>query len=331
MNAIDHLLDWYYGFFWLGNKLQRSDCYLYCEVESIAQFPRREQQQQQQGRHLSGADISLDPSSMLHPEHPGDITTRTSSRRGIRFCLISDTHDRHHLFPQLPPCDILVHSGDIFMTGRLMSRHGAIRKLTLFNEWIGRQSARYRIVVGGNHDSVLEDLDISVVQSILCNAIYLCNSEVTVMGLCIFGSPLSFGYSRNRAFQSPRFAADTVTACRALCRPVDVLVTHGRCPSIGRIVQPSLLHITGHLHRLHGVQLSTQPDEPDELTDKGGPLLLLSSAPSRIAPMLSWESLHHDNGSSGRIWLKASAPIMDPRYQPSQVPIVIDFTQLQRP
>jgi hypothetical protein len=322
MHVIDHLLDWYYGLFWLGNTLQRSDCYLYCEVESIAQFRR------EQGRHLSRADISPDPRDMLVPAHPGDITTRTSSRRGIRFCLISDTHDRHHLFPQLPPCDILVHSGDILMTGRLMSRHGAIRKLTAFNEWIGQQSARWRIVVGGNHDSVLEDLDISVVRSILCNAIYLCNSEVTIMGLCIFGSPLSFGYSKNRAFQSPRFAADTVTACRALSRPVDVLVTHGRCPSIGRIVQPSLLHITGHLHRLHGVELSSQPDEPDELTDKGHPLLL-SSAP-RVAPLMSWESLHRDNVSSGRIWLKASAPIMDPRYQPSQVPIVIDFTQLQR-
>ena len=322
MHAIDHLLDWYYGFFWLGNTLQRSDCYLYCEVESIAQFQR------EQGRHLSRADISPDPRDMLVPAHPGDITTRTSSRRGIRFCLISDTHDRHHLFPQLPPCDILVHSGDILMTGRLISRHGAIRKLTAFNEWIGRQSARWRIVVGGNHDSVLEDLDISVVRSILCNAIYLCNSEVTVMGLCIFGSPLSFGYSKNRAVQSPRFAADTVTACRALSRQVDVLVTHGRCPSIGRIVQPSLLHITGHLHRLHGVELSSQPDEPDELTDKGQPLLLSSAL--RVAPLLSWESLHRDNVSSGRIWLKASAPIMDPRYQPSQVPIVIDFTQLQR-
>ena len=121
------------------------------------------------------------------------------------------------------------------------------------------------------------------------------------------------GYYKNRAFQSSL---------------VDVLVTHGRCPSIGRIVQPSLLHITGHLHRLHGVELSSQPDEPDELTDKGQPLLLSSAL--RVAPLLSWESLHRDNVSSGRIWLKASAPIMDPRYQPSQVPVVIDFTQLQR-
>ena len=298
MNVSDHLLDWFYGCFWLGYRLKRSDCYLHYEVRDIAQF------QQDQGQYLTGSECDY------------------YRKDGVRFCLISDTHDRHSLFPQLPLCDILIHTGDILMTGRCFSRDGSIAKLRAFNEWIGKQSAKYRIVIGGNHDSILEELDIDEIRSILCNAIYLCNSEVTIMGLRIFGSPLSYGFSKNRAFQSPWFAVDTIAASRALHgSPVDVLVTHGRCPSIGRIVQPTLLHVTGHLHRLHGVQLSSLPDRLDKPSRSFG---------RRVTPLYVSSLEHVVSGEScDNSWLKASAPIMDPSYQPSQVPIILDFTQLQ--
>jgi hypothetical protein len=33
-----------------------------------------------------------------------------------------------------------------------------LKKLRSFNDWLGRQHARYRLVIPGNHDSKLEDL-----------------------------------------------------------------------------------------------------------------------------------------------------------------------------
>ena len=33
-----------------------------------------------------------------------------------------------------------------------------MKKLRSFNDWLGRQHARYRLVIPGNHDSKLEDL-----------------------------------------------------------------------------------------------------------------------------------------------------------------------------
>ena len=93
------------------------------------------------------------------------LPTRNSTSSAaytVRICTISDTHERHDTLRPLSAdaaCDILVHAGDVLMMSSiLLSRDGAIEKLRRFNDWLGRQVAKHRILVPGNHDSILEFL-----------------------------------------------------------------------------------------------------------------------------------------------------------------------------
>ena len=223
--------------------------------------------------------------------HQSDLPQQ--SEDNIRICILSDTHERHYLLENLPHCDILVHSGDIFMTGRKTPLNSAIAQLHSFNEWLGTQSASHRIVIGGNHDKVLEDIGLEQVQVILSNATYLCNTSVRVDGLNIWGTPLSNGASGNRAFQSSEFlqhTLDTIKKNKELGNKVDILITHGPCRSIGETVKPRIMHIFGHAHALHGISRAR-------------------------------------NKSGTREWYTVAAPIMDTSYSPLQLPIVVDISR----
>jgi hypothetical protein len=112
----------------------------------------------------------------------------------IRICSISDTHDRYELITNfIPSCDILIHSGGIFMSNRKMSVEGSRRKLINFNNWLNMLPAKDIIIIGGNHDYILTILSIEEINSILTNAIYLCNSHVTIQGYTVYGTPVSKG------------------------------------------------------------------------------------------------------------------------------------------
>jgi predicted phosphodiesterase len=213
----------------------------------------------------------------------------------IRMCILSDTHERHHLFQNVPPCDILVHAGDILMTGRMISHERAIHEMNCFNKWLGKQNAAHRLVVGGNHDLVLETLGHEQSQALLTQATYLCNSSVEAMGLHIFGTPLSTGDSENRAFQAHDFAADAhekVSQLAQAAQQVDILITHGPCNSLGHALKPRLMHVSGHVHANHGVRVA--------------------------------RSKHAAEGEQVSTWYQVAAPIMDRRYNPAQLPIVLD-------
>ncbi len=54
----------------------------------------------------------------------------------IRICVLSDTHDEHSVLEQLPPCDILIHAGDIMMKSRKLSIEQAVNKLIHFKIWM---------------------------------------------------------------------------------------------------------------------------------------------------------------------------------------------------
>jgi predicted phosphodiesterase len=225
--------------------------------------------------------------------HHNEVPLRVEG--SIRICILSDTHERHHLFRTVPPCDILVHAGDILMTGRMISHERAEYEMARFNKWLGKQSAAHRLVIGGNHDLVLETLGHEQSQALLTHATYLCNSSTDVMGLHIFGSPLSTGASGNCAFQTHEFAADAhdkVSQIAQAAREVDILITHGPCNSLGKAVKPRLMHISGHVHAHHGVRVA--------------------------------RNNHAAEGEQARQWFQVAAPIMDHRYNPTQLPIVVD-------
>ena len=75
-----------------------------------------------------------------------------------RFVVIADTH-LLHADVLLPGGDVLVHCGDILVEDRGLDHHGWRALLDDFNAWLGRQThLEERLVTGGNHDQVLEDL-----------------------------------------------------------------------------------------------------------------------------------------------------------------------------
>ena len=182
---------------------------------------------------------------------------RQPTSDSLTIVLISDTHAMHRGV-EVPPGDLLIHAGDFTMDSM------SAEKLLDFNEWLGELPHPYRVVIPGNHDGVVDDLSR---RRLISNATLLINEGIEVMGLKIWGSPVTplfgeaFGVAseRDRAKVYSRIPGDT-----------DVLVTHG--PPYGildqqpgseyhegcrqlldavRRVKP-MLHVFGHVHGAYG-------------------------------------------------------------------------------
>lgn len=188
-------------------------------------------------------------------------TLATASGSIVRIYCISDTHERHDVLPDLPleaNCDVFIHAGDIFMTNRVMTKEGSIASLKRFNDWLGKQNARHRLVIPGNHDFLFESHPIEELQAILSNATILINQVVEVVGLKIFGTPKSSGRSDNRAFQSAAFGKrvkEAIAEIKDRGETIDILITHGPELAITEEIRPRLAHVFGHVHGYHGVHL----------------------------------------------------------------------------
>jgi len=174
---------------------------------------------------------------------------------------VSDTHDQHKSI-EVPDADILVHAGDITM-------NGTPSKLMDFNDWLGEQPHKYKIVIAGNHDFYLEKHP-ECGQEILSNCIYLNDSGCEVMGLKFWGSPVQpwfFDWAFNR-----QRGDDIKKHWDLIPNDTDVLITHGPpygilddtfrsgplgckdlLDAVGR-VKPKL-HVFGHIHPPRGVKI----------------------------------------------------------------------------
>lgn len=175
----------------------------------------------------------------------------------LTIVLISDTHELHREI-EVPPGDILIHAGDFTMNSRSAER------LIDFNEWLGDLPHAHRVVIPGNHDSILET---SSGRRLITNATLLINESVELMGLRLWGSPatplLGVGFGvvsdKDRARLYSSIPADT-----------DIFVTHG--PPYGILDQvpgserhegcfqlkasvlrvKPMLHVFGHVHGAYG-------------------------------------------------------------------------------
>ena len=231
---------------------------------------------------------------MNHPEYVYSEASFSSipscSKDNMRVVILSDTHDNHHRIAPLPPCDMLIHCGDVMMTSKHFSDKVSIKKLQLFNDWLEMCEATERIVIAGNHDTFMEKIGQKEVQSILTNARYLVNEHFTIGSLTAWATPLSMGKSPNRAFQSKQFKHSTITA-----KPetVDILVTHGQCEDLTSTI-PHKIHIWGHSHNSYGIRY---PGDK-MLTQK-----------------------QHYTSSA----LSICAPIMNGRFKMRNLPVIIDF------
>lgn len=178
----------------------------------------------------------------------------------IRIVCISDTHGKHG-YVDVPDGDVVIHAGDFSMMGRPS-------EIKDFFYWFERLPHRHKICIAGNHDWMAERNPGGFSELVPDNVIYLQNESVEVMGLKIWGSPVtpwfhSWAFNVNRGQDIAEVWAD-------IPNDIDVLVTHG--PPSGILDMVSVgghvgcvdllnringltglkLHVFGHIHEQHG-------------------------------------------------------------------------------
>jgi len=179
-----------------------------------------------------------------------------------RFVLISDTHNTR---PVLPPGDVLIHAGDLTMSGNMTELKSAAT-------WLREQTKVFKhvVAIAGNHDFALEHFmregAEGLAKELFWPALYLRDEGVTLDGLTCYGSPWQ-----------PRFCDWAFNADRgptikkywdAIPKNLDILISHGPpyhildwvgrdrvgCQDLRDALdrtQP-LVHVFGHIHAAYG-------------------------------------------------------------------------------
>ncbi|KAF9878495.1 calcineurin-like phosphoesterase [Colletotrichum karsti] len=200
------------------------------------------------------------------------VSFPTPSPRGggaVSVVCVSDTHGTQ---PRLPPGDVLVHAGDLSVSGK----REEVRETV---DWIKRQPHRFKVVIAGNHDLCLdEDGEEEVVD--WGDVVYLNRSSATLKipvedsagdvktrEVRVYGSPYTPKHG-NWAFQYPRSAASNPFT-GDVPAGTDIMVTHA--PPKGHMDDPKghwgceklleevwrvrpRLHVFGHVHCGRGVE-----------------------------------------------------------------------------
>lgn len=163
----------------------------------------------------------------------------------------SDTHSKHHELRDLPPADVIIHSGDL-------SFAGSENEVMEFIEWFGALPYQTKIFVAGNHDDCLFGANI---EGLPDNCFYLCNSGVTIEGVKFYGVPM---------FMEDAMSGDYDKYIQEIPDDTDILITHqppfGVLDSSANIdygdpnllqtvlrIQPKF-HLFGHIHDAYGIE-----------------------------------------------------------------------------
>lgn len=175
----------------------------------------------------------------------------------MRIVCVSDTHGYHSL-TEVPPGDVLVHSGDV-------CRYGGLEDVEDFNHWLGTLPHPHKVVICGNHDWCFQE-EPDETRARLTNATYLQDSACEINGLTFYGSPWTPLF-----FDWAFMLSDADLAAKWALIPdrVDVLITHGPPHGILDVTNrnehagsPTLLHrvhelkprlhVFGHIHEAAG-------------------------------------------------------------------------------
>jgi len=157
----------------------------------------------------------------------------------LKIVHISDTHGKHEQV-KVPPCDILIHTGDIG------GRTGTF-ELTQFLVWFEKQPATKKIWIAGNHDICLDpkwpsnlksqgrDIEALLARQHYSDAMsliesydvkYLVDKEHVYQGIKFYGSPYSPSFHRsNWVFNADR-GQEIRKIWSKIPSDVHVLMTH---------------------------------------------------------------------------------------------------------
>lgn len=186
----------------------------------------------------------------------------------IKIVAISDTHNKHNQI-KIPNCDLLICAGDA--TGR--GRESEVRN---FAKWFEKQPAKFKIFVPGNHEVELENnlpYSREWFEEECPSGIMLINQTVNILGIRIFGSPVTPWF---HSWAWNKYPSELETFWKeTIPEGINILITHGPAATILdqvlyvdgtpkteflgcyhllkriREVKPDL-HFCGHIHSGHG-------------------------------------------------------------------------------
>lgn len=175
----------------------------------------------------------------------------------MRILHLSDTHNQHNFLNDLPEADLIIHSGDF-------SFAGTASEFRDFLKWFLDLNYQYKIFIGGNHDSFLEENSRKEIQSILPeNCYYLRHSGIKIENLKFWGVPM---------FVSEDIDGSYFEKIKQIPKNIDVLITHNPplgildldgkinfgCPELRNKtfeIKPKF-HLFGHIHNAYGIEKS---------------------------------------------------------------------------
>jgi len=133
--------------------------------------------------------------------------------KALQIVCISDTHNRHLEFGQLPEGDILIHAGD-------WSNQGTEEEEKSFREFFSNQPHPHKIFINGNHERVIAGRDKAEIQQRFPDCYYLEDESITIEGAKIYGTPWC---DMGKYFAR---GDDAVARWAGIPDDVDILVTH---------------------------------------------------------------------------------------------------------
>lgn len=141
----------------------------------------------------------------------------------MKVVFISDTHGKHDMIA-IPNCDMIIHAGDFTNSGRT-------NEVESFLIWWNSLNIQHKVFIAGNHDFLPQTRPTEFYE--LCRKYsnighYLFDSEVTIDGIKIYGSPWQPVF-HNWAFNLNDQALQK--KWKLIPNDTNILVTH--CPPYG--------------------------------------------------------------------------------------------------
>lgn len=180
----------------------------------------------------------------------------------MRLVIISDTHSNDLTSLNIPDGDVLIHSGDLSMTG-------SVPELNRIGRELGELPHPVKIITPGNHDFLFEHSP-GLARDLFGPSVeVLIDQSFELEGIKFYGSPYQPEFFE-WAFNLPRIGYELEAVWAAIPDDTNVLITHGPPKGIldllpngnqvgcERLAErlpglPDLkLHCFGHIHYAYG-------------------------------------------------------------------------------
>jgi Icc-related predicted phosphoesterase len=149
----------------------------------------------------------------------------------VRIVAISDVHGKFNNLV-IPDCDLLVSCGDYSFTGQL-------HEVRSFHKWMGKQPAKHKISLQGNHEKGVQaqfDLMKSLAEEFCPGVHFMEEGGLEIEGFKIWLSAYTPTFF-NWAYMKDR-GAEIKEHCDRIPTDTEILITHG--PAYG--IRDTVLH-----------------------------------------------------------------------------------------